>query len=330
MDPDQVDSGFHRSIVLKPRLTAARVIGSAVASPDESVPIFEPSLAGLGVTFGSPDLTTPPTAGSATTLTRPVAKDAAGLLPAKIDVATRWDLLESGAPPAAIAPGAGGTTTPPPSDDDPGTTATAAPPDDLVVPERAGEVVAPVAATRLKSGGIAVPVRVPTTPGLYRLVATVHQPDGLAYDAATQALLPALIVRVTGAVTASYRIPSTASASAGQPFALNVHVTNLGRAAWGQAGIVPDVGTVEAQPAQRATLVARWVDLGSLAAGGTAGTAMLPAGVRPGASADVSFALTAPVVPGEYLLVLDVLDPAAGSLAALGVPPGIVRVTVSR
>jgi hypothetical protein len=330
MDPDQVDSGFHRSIVLKPRLTAARVIGSAVASPDESVPIFEPSLAGLGVTFGSPDLTTPPTAGSATTLTLPVAKDAAGLLPAKIDVATRWDLLESGAPPAAIAPGAGGTTTPPPSDDDPGTTATAAPPDDLVVPERAGEVVAPVAATRLKSGGIAVPVRVPTTPGLYRLVATVHQPDGLAYDAATQALLPALIVRVTGAVTASYRIPSTASASAGQPFALNVHVTNLGRAAWGQAGIVPDVGTVEAQPAQRATLVARWVDLGSLAAGGTAGPAMLPAGMRPGASADVSFALTAPVVPGEYLLVLDVLDPAAGSLAALGVPPGIVRVTVSR
>jgi hypothetical protein len=45
---------------------------------------------------------------------------------------------------------------------------------------------------------------------------------------------------------------------------------------------------------------------------------------------DVSFSLAAPAAPGEYLVVLDVLDPAAGSLAALGVPPGIIRVTVSR
>ena len=47
----------------------------------------------------------------------------------------------------------------------------------------------PMMATRLPSGGISVPVTVPSTPGLYRLVATVHQPDGVAYDAATQALV---------------------------------------------------------------------------------------------------------------------------------------------
>jgi hypothetical protein len=330
MDPDQVDSGFHRSIVLKPKLTAGRVLGGAVAGPDEALPIFEPTLAGLGVTFGTPDLTSPPTAGSQTSLALPVAKDAAGLLPQKLMVATRWDLLESGAGGGSPATaGAGATPTPAASDDDPGTTASAAPPDELVVPERAGEVVAPVPAKRLKSGGISVPVRVPATPGLYRLVATVHQPDGLAYDAATQALLPALIVRVTGAVTATYRIPATANASAGKPFGLDVQVRNLGRSPWGRPAIVRGVGTVELEPAQRATLVARWVDLGS-GGGGTASSAMLPAGLMPGAAADVSFGLTAPAAPGEYLVVLDVLDPIAGSLAAIGVPPGIVRVTVGR
>jgi len=39
--------------------------------------------------------------------------------------------------------------------------------------------------------------------------------------------------------------------------------------------------------------------------------------------------MAAPVVAGEYLLVLDGVDPRTGSLAAAGVPPGIVRVTVT-
>lgn len=330
MDPDQIDSGFHRSIVLKPRLTAARVLGGAATGPNEALPIFEPTLAGLGLTFGTPDLTTPPTAGSRTTLTLPVAKDAAGLLPQRLMIATRWDLLEAGGSAApGTAPTSGSPTTAAATDDDPGTTAAAAPADDLVVAERPGEVVAPVAARRLKAGGVSVPVRVPAAPGLYRLVATVHQPDGVAYDAATQALLPALIVRVTGSVTATYRIPATASAVAGKPFALDVVVTNLGRSPWGRAAVMPGVGNPELEPAARATLVARWVDLGAAGSGGTAGSAMLPPGLAPGASADVSFGLTAPGSGGEYLLVLDVVDPDAGSLAALGVPPGIVRVSVS-
>src|SRR5207247_8468059 len=66
-------------------------------------------------------------------------------------------------------------------DHDPGTTATNdAPGIDLVVPERPGELVAPVRAKLLKGGGLAVPVRLPATPGLYRLVATIHGSDGVA------------------------------------------------------------------------------------------------------------------------------------------------------
>ena len=43
----------------------------------------------------------------------------------------------------------------------------------------------------------------------------------------------------------------------------------------------------------------------------------------------VDVLLSAPATPGEYLLVLDVVDPQTGSLAAAGVPPGIVRATVT-
>jgi hypothetical protein len=90
----------------------------------------------------------------------------------------------------------------------------------------------------------------------------------------------------------------------------------------------------ELDPAIHATLVARWVDLSGLVttpAGpvGAVTSSMLPAGLQPGATADVEFQLTAPAAPGEYLLILDVVDPITGSLAAAGVPPGIVRVTVT-
>ncbi|HSL32237.1 MAG TPA: hypothetical protein VK871_01230, partial [Candidatus Limnocylindrales bacterium] len=57
-------------------------------------------------------------------------------------------------------------------------------------------------------------------------------------------------------------------------------------------------------------------------------TAVLPAGLAPGASASVVLRLTAPDVPGDYLVLLDVITPRSGSLAAAGVAPGIVRVTV--
>src|SRR5437667_28508 len=56
MDPDEADSGFHRSIVARPRLTSAEVLGGAPRRPVEVEPVLEPSLAGLGVTFGEPDL----------------------------------------------------------------------------------------------------------------------------------------------------------------------------------------------------------------------------------------------------------------------------------
>ncbi|MEA2545517.1 MAG: hypothetical protein QOI09_790, partial [Chloroflexota bacterium] len=289
----------------------------------------------LGITFGAPDLSSPPTVGAKTSLVLPLAKDALAALPNRLMVGTRWDSLEASPATGTAGPGTAGPGKAPASDADPGTTATQdAAGIDLVVPEQPGEVVAPVAAKRL-SGGLAVPVTLPTNPGLYRLVATIHAGDGVAFDAATQALVPALVVRVVGGETAVYSMAATATTPAGGPFELAVRVTNLGRSAWGHAATLHSMGEAELEPASRATLVGRWVDLGGVsgippAPADSGAATILPAGLAPGRSVDLDFQLSAPAAPGEYLLVLDVVDPRTGSLAATGVPPGIVRVTVTQ
>ena len=58
-------------------------------------------------------------------------------------------------------------------------------------------------------------------------------------------------------------------------------------------------------------------------------TGKLPAGLEPGAVVDAPLDLVAPTVPGEYLLLLDVMTPDHGSIVATGVEPTIIRVTVA-
>ena len=206
------------------------------------------------------------------------------------------------------------------------------PPDpiDLVTPEVIGKVVAPVAATR-DGNRVTVPVKVPSTPGLYRLVGTIHGEDGIAFDAATQALMPALIVRVTGPLTAQYDAPETAFVVAGQTFELAASVSNLSSSAWGAPSVAGRMGGAESEPARRATFVARWVDItGASGKPAAEGSAVLPEALAPGKTASAIFVLTAPKEPGVYLLLLDVITPRTGSLAIAGVSPAIVRVTVSR
>ncbi|HET9615359.1 MAG TPA: hypothetical protein VFP22_11150, partial [Candidatus Limnocylindrales bacterium] len=332
MDPAQPDSGFIRSMVARPNLTAAQVIFGSARRPGDVPPTAEPTLASAGVTFGAPALGGTPTAGTTTTLRLPVAPDAAGLLPARLLVSARWDRLDdpgagtdptaSAGPAASPAPGATAVPTPTAATSDGGVAvrpaavatpaqppaasptaalaspasdgpAVSAPPSsvpDLVVPEVAGEVVAPVAATRLVTGGWSVRVKVPSAPGLYRLVAMLHQADGLAYDAATQALVPALVVRVVGPSTALYRVAATAAATAAQPLVLSVDVANLGTTPWGRPPGPRDFGPAEIVQGAHATLVAHWVPLGAAAqaaSGAIDGAAPLPAGMKPGTTVSV-------------------------------------------
>jgi len=198
----------------------------------------------------------------------------------------------------------------------------------LIRPEQLGEVVEPVGAD-IRKKRILVPVELPLAPGLYRLSVTLHDADGVAYDAETQALVPSQMVRIVGEIDARVLAASEATLEAGSVVPLSVKVANLGRAAWGSAGLgdasSPDGGIPDA----RARVIGHWV---SLTAGSSSTTvpvgADLPAGLAGGATTDATLALVVPGGPGEYLLVLDVVTPDDGSLAALGVPPTIVRVTV--
>jgi hypothetical protein len=83
-------------------------------------------------------------------------------------------------------------------------------------------------------------------------------------------------------------------------------------------------------PAVSADLVGHWVALG----GGAIMTispdvsTTLPAGLAPNEATDAALDVNVPTVPGDYLLLLDVVTPDYGSLTAVGVAPTIVRVKV--
>ena len=55
----------------------------------------------------------------------------------------------------------------------------------------------------------------------------------------------------------------------------------------------------------------------------------LPAGFEPQAVVASKLRLFAPSVAGQYLLVLDIVTPEAGSLTAKGIEPAIIRVNVA-
>ena len=197
----------------------------------------------------------------------------------------------------------------------------------LLQPEQPGEVVSPAKAS-IKKKQIAVSVRLPANPGLYRLIVTLHDKDGVAYDAASQALIPPLLVRVVGEIDGKVLAAPAATLEAGSDVPLTVRVVNLGKAAWGQEAIgdasSPDGGS----PAVAARLIGHWVPLDADGAETPPIGATVQPGLAGGATADTTALLSVPSAPGEYLLLLDVVTPGNGSLAALGVSPTIVRVTV--
>ena len=176
-----------------------------------------------------------------------------------------------------------------------------------------------------------VPVTLPRRPGLYRLATTLHDHDGIAFDAATQERIPALLVRVTGPLWATYASADSVSATAGVALTVPIRVANTGSESWSGGSVDapggPVPGTLERRPAR---LVARWVALDRTAEGPFLTTDVNgpPVYLTPGASTVLSFDLVAPTDPGHYLLIVDVVLSDRGSLTANGVPPGLIRVSV--
>jgi hypothetical protein len=238
--------------------------------------------------------------------------------------------------PVPDAPGGGSpspapTTAPEPSP----TAAPEGPPVDLVEPEQVGAVVDVVPAVRT-SAGLRIDVTYPAVPGLYRLVVTLHTPSGMAYDAATQALLVPVIVRVGGPVAVAYGAPASLVTTAGAVSDVAIRVLNAGSERWDKAvspapGMIiedPEAGPQVALPAHPARLVATWVSADGLAVPEAVEVSLGKAVAEPGGVSNMLVPLTAPAAPGSYLVLLDVLSPACGPLSALGSAPAIIRVTV--
>ena len=307
MDPDQKWSGFYRSIVYRPGLT----LGPARAGrPVRVQPVpSDPTLIGTVESFGSAKLTGRPVAGRKAHLSFRYHLVDGASLPEGIRIGARWD-------PIDVAPAAAVEQLSPAANED------------LVAPETLGSVVDPVAA-KVGLKALSIPIAIPSQRGRYRLVVTLHDASGEAFDAATQALVRNAIVRVTGDTDVSYAAAAAIEAQAGSDIALPVGVTNLGTGPWGYVG-AGRRHRPEPQSAN-ATLIARWVALTteSVDTTGTDAFVDLPAALAPTTRADVVLTTHAPIIPGDYLLVLDTIVPDRGSLTALGVDPALVRVTIS-
>ena len=355
LDPTNRRSGFYRSLVTRAELRADEVargaaLGDDVVRPDAGAGASaEPPR--IGPTVARASLSGVPTAGSQVRLTLALS-DPGSEPPAGLQVGVRWSPLDvTSAPPsppvasAVPTPAASAASTPagsptadgspPPAGSptaDPGASPGPAlePARGLVTPEVPGDVVM-LAEVRATAKSVRADVDVPDTPGLYRLVTTIHDAQGVAFDAATQDRIPALLVRVTGTISARLATTDQLVVTTGDSVELPVAVMNSGTVAWAESrsiGRAADGGDTGEPASPPALLVGHWVRLDPASGGPDLGTVWARLAVAPGATEQVSLYLVAPDMPGDYLLLLDVVSPSQGSLVAAGNEPVSVRVTV--
>jgi len=362
IDPTRATSGFNRSLVARPGLMAADVrdgagrVATLPVGGGSAVPPVR-SLVGLGVTFQAPGLTAASSvpsglvAGSRANLSLPMHVPRGVALPDVLELGVRWDpiALDTAGPvtpsptiqvPTATPGASSSPTSPPrgrpvPGADPSGSPDPSEPPEiQPVAPEVLGSVVTPVPALRYH-GRLLVTLELPDRPGRYRLVTTIHGPDGVAFDAATHALVPAAVVRINPPLSAAFGVVPSLSVAPAATLVLPVRVANDGVLAWADpvkptdpAGDDPDPRVTRTHASAR--LVARWLALAptepTAAVGPEASTTVA---VGPGSEEIVQLEVTTPATPGTYLLFLDIDSPLHGSLAASGIAPGQVRVTVT-
>ncbi len=336
MDPTHRASGFYRSLVGRAEMRADEVARGATVTPSGSPAATQPAPAPPGPTVRGVTIDGVPTAGSSLRVTLTLAK--ADRDPdAELGVGIRWDPLVLD--PPSVIPGVGGTASaqalaPPVADGtDPDADSAedpVVPPIALISPEVPGAVVS-LGDVRMRRSGISADLLTPLQPGLYRLAVSLHDGEGVAFDASTQDRIPAFTVRVTGELSAVVSATDRLHVAAGAAIDLPVAVANTGHLAWVSDEHRNPAASSAARPVSSAwysSLVGRWLSLGDAAEPSDAVPARATIRAAPGATEELLIALTAPTEPGAYLLVLDVVSPVYGSLTAVGGAPMVIRVDV--
>jgi len=358
LDPDHPNSSFYRSLVSR-GVSSTQLRSSATGTTSGTTPSsviqppVVPSLTSLGLTFGRVNIRSLPIASASSQLVLPVAAGGAKRIPTGTQVGIRWDpIILDAQPPPPIPPAPDPSPSPsdsPSASPDPSASPSDAPsaspspspsaapidpPDvDLVVPEQQGSVVTLNPAAR-NGKGLNVGVTYPSAPGLYRLVVTLHDAAGVAYDAPTQAMVSSVLVRVGGAYTAAFGAPTSVSLATGSTSTVGVRVVNAGSEGWDAPSTTPPAESDSLLIWLRtsriaARLVGTWVSTEGLPVPAPTSRALDPTAAAPGGTAAVGLRLVAPSQPGQYLLLLDVVTPTHGSLSTLGSTPSIIRVSVT-
>ena len=290
-------------------------------SPEPS-PVATPAPVAASPTPAAPTASDAPVA--------PAASDAPSPPPVSPDLAGLVS-TEPLIPPALPAPASPEPTPDPAAAATPAPEPPADPAAGLVAVEVPGAVVM-LAPTKANTKGARVALEVPAQPGVYRLATTLHDGDGVAFDATTQQRLPALIVRVSADLSARIAVADHVATIAGARLELPVAILNSGTVPWAVAA-APGVPDYEEAPATNAApasafLVGQWLRIDP--PGGAPATEVVRERVvaAPGETGRATLRLVAPEMPGSYLLVIDVVSPLRGSLVAAGEDPATVRVTV--
>ena len=348
LDPERQQSRFYRSLVTKGTVKAPTVrangtpVATAMALPQT------PSLVDLGLSFKTPSFTKLPIAGMSADLSLPVADGKSSLLPDDLRIGVRWDPIDIADAPAALptsegtaitvpagGPAATGTLTPgAPSALLPGAQQGNIEPPDIqsVAAERPGSVVEAIQARFTKTRA-AVQVTFPTTPGLYRLVPSLHLADGSAYDAASQDLLTPVLVRVAGPLSAAFGVTTNLQVPAGQAFELPIRVANTGITGWTTVLDAPNLASSDDADRQSrrvlsAHVIGSWISsTGSKVPAAAQGT-IDETTALPGGTGVVTLRGQAPDKTGSYLLLVDVVTAEFGAISATGSSPALIRVTV--
>ena len=333
LDPDRANGGYNRSLVSR-GVNSVQLRSGAMGTSQSSTssilqPPVTPSLVSLGLTFGQVNIRSLPIVAARTEMVLPVAAKGAKRMPEGTQVGVRWDPILLDARPAPP-----GTTTPAPSPA-PGTSPApiTAPDVDLVVPEQQGSVVTLAPAQRT-GRGLSVGVTYPSAPGLYRLVVTLHNSTGVAYDAPTQSKLTSALVRVGGLYSAAFGAPTSLNLAAGSTATVGVRVVNAGSQGWDAESAnppaEPDSLLIWLRTSRTAArVVGTWVSAQGMQVPAPVSAALDPKAAEPGGSAAVGLKILAPLQAGDYLLLLDVITPTHGALSTLGSTPALIRVSVT-